>query len=192
MKGYTDRQSIENYLLTTIESWFYTQVDEWIGQIEAYIDKATGRNFIADTVASQKVYDGDGTREILIDDCIDVTELKIEDGDALVEGYEDDYVVYPANNLPKTKLKLTAGYFNRGNQNVFVKGKWGYSSAVPDDIKFAATVLVAGIINYSMEGEGEVKSMSIGSYAVTYKDEKQWQDFDRMTEILNSYKKFSF
>jgi hypothetical protein len=61
---------------------------------------------------------------------------------------------------------------------------------VPADIKFAATVLVAGIINYSADVAGEVKSMSLGGYSVTYKDEKQWQDFDRVSEILKLNKKF--
>ena len=84
MKGYTSRQQIENYLLITVDPSFYTQINSWIEQIETYIDKTTGRNFIADTVASAKLYDGDGTSELLIDDCVDVTEVKIDD-DVLVE-----------------------------------------------------------------------------------------------------------
>lgn len=191
-KGYTTRQEIENYLLITIDSSFYAQVENWIAEIEKYIDKKTGRNFVADSVASEKVYDGYNEPTLVIDDCVDVTEVKIGDDDALVEGSDEDYVLYPANDLPKTRIKLIGSLFPSGDQNVHVTGKWGYSAAVPDDIKMIATVLVAGIINYSLNAEGEVQSMSIGRYSVTYKSEKQWQDFDRIAEVIKYYKKYVF
>ena len=192
MKGYTSRQQIENYLLITVDPSFYTQINSWIEQIETYIDKTTGRNFIADTVASAKLYDGDGTSELLIDDCVDVTEVKIDD-DVLVEGTDEDYLVYPANDLPKTKIKLLNDIFSHYNrQTISITGKWGYSVAVPTDITMVATVLVAGMVNYSLNAEGEIKSRSIGTYSVTFKDEKQWQDFDRVQKVLDYYKKYKF
>ena len=104
-----------------------------------------------------------------------------------------DYVTYPANRLPKTKITMRGAYFPRGPlQAIKITGKWGFSVNVPADIVQAATVLTAGIINYSLNAEGEVANMSIGRYSVTYKEEKQWQDFDRIKGILDSYKKFTF
>ena len=194
-KGYTSRQEIENYLLITIDASFYTQVDNWITDIEAYIDNITGRNFKADTNATKHVYDGDGTGTLLIEDCVEVTEVKIGDELPLIKddsGYDDEYYLYPANKLPYTRIRLAGGYFpSWPPQTVQVKAKWGYSVAVPADIRNAATILVAGLINYSLNSEGEVKSMSIGRYNVTYKDEKQWQDFDRLSEVFKHYIKYN-
>lgn len=199
MKGYTTRQEIENYLLITIDPSFYTQVNNWITDIEAYIDNQTGRNFKADTNATKRVYDGDNTSSILIDDCVEVTEVKIGTDTPLNKdesGIEDDYFLYPQNALadkrPFNRIKLVGGYFPKyPMQTNQITAKWGYSVDVPSDIKQAATILVAGIINYSWNAEGEVKSMNIGSYAVTYKDEKQWQDFDRLVETFKHYIKYN-
>lgn len=191
-KGYTTRQQIENYLLITIDSSFYDQIDSWIEQIEKHIDQVTGRNFVAGT-ASERVYDGDGSSTLLIDDATEVTKIEIDDVEVDDEsGDEAQYLLYPANETPKTKIKLLYQTFTRDYQNIAITAKWGYSDETPADIMLAATVLVAGIINYAWNDDGEVKSMSVGQYSVTYKDEKQWQDFDRMMNVLQSYKKFKF
>jgi hypothetical protein len=195
MKGYTTVVKIENYLLTSVAPYFHAQVEEWIGVSELYIDKITGKNFIADTVASKKLYDGlsvsqtfptQSSLDLQIDDCVSVTALIIDD-DTIDT---DDYVMYPANSLPKTRIRLledAGNTFECGEQEVEVTAKWGYSVAVPSDIEFATTVLTAGIINYSLSAQGEVKAESIGSYSVTYKDEKQWQDLDKAKEIIQMY-----
>jgi hypothetical protein len=200
-KGYTTRQQIENYLLITIDSSFYTQVDSWIEQIEKYIDQVTGRNFVADATATERLFDGNDCNIMPIDDCVSITEVKQGDGtrfaastdwETLVK--DEDYMEYPANHtadeLPISELRKLGQIFYRGFQNLKVKAKWGYSASAPKDIMTVATVLVAGIINYSLNAEGEVKSMAIGRYNVTYKDEKQWQDFDRIKGILEYYKKY--
>jgi len=197
---YTSVTKIENYLLTDIAVGFVYQIDEWIEVIKAYIDKYTDRNFIADTTASYKTYEieskeataiGDykqTIRELIIDDCVEVEELQIDD--EIVS--TSNYLLYPINSLPKTRIKLkdiSGLSFTKGEQNIKVKAKWGSSVDCPPDISFVATVLVAGIVNYSLNAEGEVKSESIGGYSVTYKDEKQWQDLERAKEILQGYKK---
>jgi hypothetical protein len=186
MKGYCDIEDIENYLLEAIESGFEPQIEEWIEAMENYVDKETGRNFIADGSTSTRKFDGDGDDEILIDDCVAITELKIDDE------VITDYFSYPANSLPKTTLKLDDQKFTRGNQNVEVTAKWGYSVAVPADIRLAMTILVSGIIYQSLSQEGEVQSMTMGRYSVTYKTEKEWQDFESIKATLDKYKKFNF
>lgn len=189
-KGYTSITQIEDYLLITIDPTFYTRIESWIGAIEKYIDKQTGRNFVADSAASKKVYDGDGSNSLLIDDAAAVTKLEIDD----TEIDTTEYYLYPVNDLPKTKIRLYGGRFTKSGftyQNISVTAKWGYSAAAPEDIALAATVLVAGIINFSLNSEGEVKSESIGRYSVTYKDKTEWADYDRVKEILDSYEKIT-
>lgn len=185
---YTTIDDIENYLLINIETSFEPQVVKWVEQVEKYIDRFTGKNFKADTVVSARLYDGNGERSLLIDDCVAITKLEIDD----VEVPSTDYFVYPANDERKNKIVLDGELFPEDHQNVKVTAKWGYSVAVPDDIAFVAMVLTAGIINFSNSSEGEVRSEAIGNYSVTYKDDKQMQDFDRAQEILKSNKKVFF
>jgi hypothetical protein len=193
LKGYTTRQEVENYLLITIDSSFYAQVDRWIEAVEAYIDKMTGRNFVADSVASIRKFDGDGTNELLIDDCVAITKVEADDEEIVPEtSTEEGYFAYPANDLPKTKLEADDNLFIKGRQNIEVTAKWGYSVAVPTDIKQAATVFVAGIINFSDEGKGEVASETIGAYSVSYKTTQERDDFNRAVDTLKNYKKFTF
>ncbi len=197
-KGYTTRQQIENYLLITIDPSFYTQVDSWIEEMETYIDQMTGRNFVADSVANARYFDGDNSMNLLIDDAIAITEIKIGDNAALVADTDPlkadgDYLLYPANRLPITKIQLRGAYFPAlPFRCVKVTGKWGYSAVVPPDITQVATVLVAGIINYSWNAQGEVSSMTIGRYSVTYKTDAGWKDFERIPDILKHYRKFTF
>ena len=78
-KGYTDQTTVENYLLQTIDGSFLNQFDEWLEGIENYIDKYTGRNFIADVAASARLFEGKTSNKLLIDDCVEVT--LVEQGD---------------------------------------------------------------------------------------------------------------
>lgn len=197
-KGYTTRQQIENYLLMTIDSSFYSQIEDWIEQVEKYIDQMTGRNFVADSTATAKLYDGNSANVMPIDDAIQITKVEQGDGGISTASSEwteiesDEYVSYPANDLPKTEIRLFGALFSRGFQNVRVTAKWGYSASVPDDIKLASTVLVAGIINYSFNADGKVQQRTVGRYTVSYKSDKQWNDFEQIKSILEYYKKYEF
>lgn len=199
-KGYATIQQIENYLLDTIRADFQPQVLEWIAMMEKYIENYTGRVFIADDTASIRKYETKDrptntignylaeAQSLYIDECVSIDELTI-DGEVIDTG---DYITYPANKLPITRIKLlddSGLFFTQGEQNIEVEASWGYSVLCPDDISFATSILVAGIINYSGDMEGEVKSETIGTYAVTYKDDKDWQDFTRAKQILDYYKK---
>jgi len=187
-KGYTDIAQIQNYLLHTIEDYFRPQVEDWIARMEKYVEQETGRVFIADSVASEKTYDGNEELYIFIDECVEIETLTI-DGTAVAVS---DYLLYPTNEIPKTRIKLKSDaglVFTEDEQNIVVKAKWGYSVLCPSDIGFATTVLVAGVINFSGEMEGEIKSEKIGDYSVAYKDETSLQDFERAKDILQNYKK---
>jgi hypothetical protein len=188
-KGYTDITQVQNYLLITVDSGFPSQVSDWIAKIEDFIDAYTGRNFKADTTASARLFDGHGTNSLVIDDCVEISKVEYGISSPLTEIASGDYLKYPANVLPITKLMLRNSNFPQDLQNVSITAKWGYSVNVPADIEFVATVFAAGVINYSLNADGEVASMTIGRYSVAYKDEKQWQDFDRANKILDMYRR---
>jgi len=194
-KGYCTIQDVENYLLITVDPSFYDQVDEWIGEVEEYIDRKTGRNFVVEIDESgdgeARKFDGSGCSKLVIDDCLEVN--KVEIGVTELEEVDPlDYVLKPSNSTPKTLIQLRNAIFLRDLENVTVTGFWGYSVTAPGDIKFAATVLVAGIINNAWLSEGEVQSESIGRYSVTYKTKDQIDDFAEVEDILKSRKKYNF
>ncbi len=182
MPKYTNIDEIENYLLINVEDYFVNQVEEWIDSVENYIEKETSRVFVADDEASIRYYDGQNSKKLFIDDCIEIVEVKVNDE------VITDYLTYPANKLPIMWLERESR-FPKGKQNVSIKAKWGYSKECPPEIKLAATILVAGIINYSESKGGDIQSESYGSYSVTYQNEKQWSDFEQAKSIINRYKK---
>ncbi len=182
MPKYTSITEIENYLSIKIDSLLKTQVEEWIDSVENYIEKETGRVFVADEEASIRKYDGKNSKKLFIDDCIEITEVKVDDK------VITDYLSYPANKLPIMWLERESR-FPEGKQNISVKAKWGYSKECPPEIKLATTILTAGIVNYSESKGGDIQSESYGSYSVTYKSEKQWNDFEQAKEIINRYKR---
>jgi len=187
-KGYTTKEQIENYLLITIDPSFDDQVADWIAKIESYIDSYTERNFKADSMASVRLYDGSGTGEVIIDDCVSIE--KVEYGTETPFSEIEEYITYPANAAPKTKIARRYSVFPCGKQNVRITAKWGYSVEVPADIEFIATIFAAGVINYSLHADGEVSSMNVGRYSVSFKDEKQWQDFERASKLLELYRRY--
>lgn len=191
LKGYTTRQKVENYLLITIDPSFYDTVNRWIEGIEVYIDKMTGRSHEVSASATARLYDGNGGHTLYIDDASEITKVETGGPDNWSEIATADYYKYPSNAAPYKSIYLPGGRFPAGRQNVRVTAKWG-AGAIPADIELAATVLVAGIINNAYSSDGEVQSMTIGPYSVTYKDQDQLQDFDKVKEILQLNKRFYF
>ena len=203
-KGYTNKTNIENFGLIDIDATFASsQLDAWIEGVEDVIDLETGRNFIADSAASVRVFSGQGDKTLIIDDAAEITlvEVGLDDfGGSFVtvpDTGSNRYFTEPANHVAKkkpiTKLLLRDRTFTAGVQNHRITGKWGYSEEVPSNISFAATVFVAGILNQSRKGGDQVKSERIGNYQVTYNSDNgkdSWSDFERAMEILNGYKRY--
>lgn len=191
-KGYTTKTAIENTLLETIDSSFDTALDLFIEEVEQFIENYTGRIFIADSTASEKLYDGDGSKTLFIDECIDLdggeggSPIKIDDVELL--GGEVGWL-YPANTTPKNRIVMESISFTKGHQNISIIAKWGYSVACPAAIRMAATTLVIGRLQYS---HNTPKSEKIGDYSISYSDDVGWQSYTRALEILDQYKKFSF
>jgi hypothetical protein len=202
MKGYTTKIAIENYLLRTIASGFTTQLEEWISAAERYIDQMTGRSFVADAVASARLFDGNDAPLLLIDDCVAVTKVEVGNdpyGSSFAEILaigSNRYFTQPNNHaeigVPIRKLLLTAQTWVGGVQNHRITAKWGYSATAPEDIKWAATVLAAGICLPGLTGNiGGISSEKIGNYAVTYSNDNQKADHDRALDILKNYQRIN-
>jgi hypothetical protein len=198
MKGYTSRAKIEDFLLLAIDESFHDRVDNWIGDVERFIDEYTGRNFIADGTASARLFNGNNTNELEIDDCVAVTVVEIGNDDygssfSTISG--SGYVLLPANAIAKgfpiKAIHLKEEIFGRGLQNQRITAKWGYSVSVPGDISMAATILTAHIWKFGRGGITDgIAQERIGNYSVTYESDKDKQDYDRAMAALDRYKRY--
>lgn len=203
-KGYTDKTAIEKYGIITIDASYDDTLNDIILGVEKTIDQITGRNFKADAAATPRLFDGNGEVELLIDDAIEITLVEIG-----LDTYGGSFMTIPAtgptryftspNNhvaegVPVTKITLNAELFTPGKQNQRITGKWGYSAAVPYDIKRAATVFAFGVLNAENNvGGGTIKSERIGNYNVTYNTDNSkdsWTDFENAMAALDGYKRY--
>ncbi len=190
---YTTKSAIENYLLKDINSSFDEQIEEWISAISKFIDQYTNRTFAvddeSDAEATARLFEGTGKQKLLIDDAVSVDTVEIGDryGDSFEE--TDDYILLPLNGTPKTAIALKDREWPVAVHRV--TALWGYSEQVPADIKFAATVLTAGIINTQAKTGTAKKRERIGNYEVEYADDKGIADYNRALSILDTYKKYT-
>lgn len=189
----TTKSNVEKYLLTTISASFDAQMTEWIDAVDKQIDKMTDRQMVADDSDGTYYYDGTGKHEMMMDDFYSVTsvEFKDEKTDASPEDYTEYVYFYPANDTPKFQMQMDSYCFPRGRQNVVITGRRGYfaSDDVDSDLQFAATVLVAGIVNASNTSTGEIKRETIGRYSVEYVTDQQKVDYDNAMNIIKSFRR---
>lgn len=182
--NYTTVVDIENYLRTEIVSGFEPQIASWIGAMSRFMDQYTGRTLVSTTPETRK-FDGNGRTELFIDEVNTITEVRV--GDTVVTPYQ-----YPSNTLHKWQLAMDWNVFTMGRQNVEVDGIFAKFNSLPDDIKFACTVLTAGIVNQNKNQNMDVQSERIGQYQVTYKDEQHRSDIKRAMQILDLHRRLSF
>lgn len=194
--SYTNKANIQNLLLITISDSFDSQISEWISAAEAWINTYCGREFEQES-STYKLYDGSGTKELLIDDLLTFTKVETLDLDGDVDETVDSssmYWLYPANKSPKYKIRLNpanspVSVFPKGHQNIKVTGTFGYSSSVPSDVKLATTKLVGAMIRESQtDVTAQIESEKLGEYSVTFSDISKLADRLGVKDILNQYR----
>lgn len=182
MKGYTNQASVQSLAGDTTLTISNAQIE----MAEAFVDNFTGRNFIADSVASLRYYDGDNSASLMIDDCVAISKLEFWDGSGWVE--ITDYDKYPINKLPYNMIYLDTGYFLNGIGNYRVTAKWGYSVAVPADVGLASSMFILSTLGFKNIVQ-DIKSENLGTYSVSYGDGTIGEN--RIKAILMPYKKIS-
>lgn len=184
---YCSVSDIENYTLTEVADYFEPQVEKWIEGVSRQFDRMANRTLVADPVGSGEDYpvryfDGNGKRSLIVEDLVEVESVEVDD----TEIEADPYPKLP----PHWKLTASTG-FPIGEQNVKVTGRFGLFDEVPEDLRFACAVVVAGIIAaYGLDAD--VSSEKIGNYAVTYSTEKGASDYEAAKKTVLGYRRFEF
>lgn len=182
---YCDLIDVENYLLIEVKDSFKSQVEDWIEGVSRMVDTLANRKLVAEPFGSGddyevKYYDGNGRKRLTIDDAQEIDIVKID-------GIETTATPYP--KVPPYRALINEAGFDRGDQNVEVYGRFGLFNEVPLDIKLACAIIVAGIINVQVRKINKT-SEKIGSYSVTYADDKGMNDYVRAIQIIESYRKY--
>lgn len=181
---YTDREAVENLLLQTIDASFYPQIEQWIEAMSRQADREANRT-LCNNIEETYSYDGDNSNLLVINDCNSITSI-IVDGKEVLEKVRQ----YPQNKDYTSRIFFD-GRFPKGKGNVKVTGIHAMFKEVPADIKYACTVLVAGICRNQIFNEREGKTERIGNYSVTYKEGNEAAQIQTAKQTLLSYRRIA-
>ena len=201
LKAYTTEAKLNAFLGITIVTG---EADDAINEAVDLIDKLTGRNFIADTEASTRLFDGNDNDHLPIDECVSISKVEKGDnyyGDTFTEisefvqgsntaGYKELPVNYSEEAIPIRRIFLRGYLWLKGKFNNRITAKWGYSATVPQAIALATTILASGIYMYNKGGaSGNVKSEKIGLYSVAYNNTEGWDSLAKAKLTIEQYTK---
>ncbi len=175
---YTSKEAVLNYLIKTLDSQYYSQLESWIVAMSRQIDRICNRVIWREDEETFK-YDGDGTDMILIKDCIDPV--------VKIDGIIRPVLTYPTNKEYASRIKLDGYRFTKGKQNIEVTGLQCMALYLPDDIALACTIMVAGIIRNQIFGDKVGTTESIGNYQITYKNVGERDEMGSVKQILSGY-----
>lgn len=196
---YTTKAKVENYMLKEIDISFATSIDNYISYATSWIDNYCGSNKFGkrsfeNPTEEVRYFDGNGKRELPIDDALEITEVNF-DYDDLIRTNDLEFKPYPLNalsrNEPYTSIKLIDNYvFEAGLGNIEITGIWGYSAEPPKEIELAATKIVAGIIreNGSKNLKEETKE-KFDDYSVSYSKIEDIAYSLNIDSLLKPYKR---
>jgi len=187
-KQYCTVEDIENYLGIDVALEFQSQIDGWIEAMSNLVSLRTNREWLVDTTATDRYFDGNGCQNMEVGDFVGVPTVSIGDSFGENMEVESDFVTFPHNTTVKNTIILKSGIFSKKIKNVLINVKWGYANSVPEDIKQATVILTSGIILAQTNQDGEIESEKIGNYSVKYVTESQKSDYNQALDIINSRK----
>lgn len=181
--AYTTKADVEDYLGTTITG-IDAIVTSWIAAASRWIDDYCNRDIYNATESTTK-YDGDGSDILHIKDTLQ-SGLTVT-----MDGISVSPLLYPTTKDYASRLVLDDSIWNCGKQNISVTGKISMFSALPDQVKMAATILVAGMYQ-ARNSTGKVGTReTIGNYTVEYKEGAQTIDYQSAKTNLSALRRIA-
>lgn len=180
MSKYTNKANVEAYLGRSLTASENTLLEGVIEYFSGFINSYTNRvwndlSATKDPEASSKVYDGNGMKEVRLNDSVKtLTKVEILDtsGGVYNTYYPDDIITYPLNREIIDSICLRSGHFPNRRACVKVYGVFT-DGAVPADVVAVCTKLVAGYIGDSnTSGAFKRESIEGYSYELLSSDEK--------------------
>lgn len=183
------KADIQNFMGIIIDSSLDGYVSTLIGSVQDYIERYCGngiverREFSVADVETTRYYNGNDSHALTIDDLREITSIY---ANGILLTNNDDYYTYPLNKnviewieliQAETRLNVNSRIgsasqyiFYKGQRNVAITGKFGYSVNAPDVIKTVAMSIVASLLKANIP-DNDLKSVtqeSIGDYSVSY------------------------
>jgi len=143
-------------------------------------------------VETVRYFDGNGKKELYIDDFISISQVDFLDsmGDVYMTVEDSTLMIFePANLTVKESLHLIGYIFPNRAHAVKITGIWG-SGVCPEDVTYVATVMASSLLEEGGESAEFVKE-SIEGYSYeknlsnTYKSKKELT-----LQSLETYKRF--
>lgn len=204
---YTDQSRIEAYLNRALTDDEGSIVEDVISHVSKLISSICNREWFSvrdedgegeDTNYSDegevRTFDGEGKKEIYIDDFIEATKIEFLDGQGSVYSTLDntddtDWLVFPSNKNPKESIRLRSGCFPHGYGNVEITAKWG-SGQAPASVIMAATVMAGKFFKKAEVNKSTFKSESIEGYSYTLQSNADHDaEIQKALDDLSMYKK---
>jgi hypothetical protein len=200
---YTDQGRVESYLKRELTDEEIDIIDEVILQNSSYINGYTNREWLSvdtevddeidDLEPSERIFNGNGKRELFIDDFTLLESISVQDnqGNEVIKYEEEtDWLLYPLNKNPKQSIHLRTGSFQYGQGNIEVTAVWG-AGIVPADIVVVCTALVAKYLQKATSSTGMYSSESIEGYSYKLLNASEIDsDTANVLKNLDKWKKF--
>lgn len=199
MSAYTNQTKIEGYLQRSLTANEQVNLDALIANISGLINSYCDREWYdysenpSDPDSETRLYDGNGKRELPIDDCKDIEQIEILDSQSgvlltlLATTDPVPFITYPHNQEIVESVYLRNNIFPHGVARVRVTAIFG-SGVVPAEVVMAATILCGKFIANSSADVTGFRSESIEGYSYTL---KSGADLDREQKMaLQSLEQF--
>jgi hypothetical protein len=128
---------------------------------------------------------------LFVDDFHTVTQVKVG-GDVLAN---TEYVLKPFNQSFVNQIRYAskAKWSSIVEGDIEVTGRYGMydKDAIPEDLRWAVMILVAGVVQSSSNDNKNIQSETIGRYTVSYRTDTQKMDFKNAIEIIKSYRRLA-
>lgn len=170
---YTNQSKVESYLKRALTDDEVELLDETIDYISQQIDSYTGRSWLPYEYdgealeATARIFDGNGQREIYVDDFTDLESVRLldSDGETASEYTSDsDFITYPLNSTTKSSIRLRTAGFGLGSARVEITAIWG-SGDVPSGIVMVATAMVGNYLASTGDSSGQYKKETIEGWS---------------------------
>lgn len=144
-------------------------IGEFVTAVSRWVDRFTGRAhepgaFAVDgNSAETRYFDGVRDDEIWIDECVSIETVATSDdfGETYDSWASTDYWTSDGARYGKTPIRLLVAnpngdyaYFSAGRRALRISAIWGYSSAPPEPVKEAVTIVVRNLY-HMRDGAGD-------------------------------------